>query len=187
MYMYSSLSPEGPWKCVDPGQTYNNPTLVPRPDDSLVLYFHNVGAWGTAVSGVLATSTANGTLSKFVLHENNAKEAAVMGSGAYSNQFYIRPTEDSFAWYDAKAKRYRMLVHTMSFRMGMVCGAGTTAGACLRGLLFGYLAPQSTKNRALCHPPRRPDCHLRRVACRAFYFGWHKASIKQHSRAGHAR
>lgn len=29
-----------------------------------------------------------------------------------------------FAWYDAKAGRFRMLTHT--FRMGMVCGAGTS-------------------------------------------------------------
>ena len=39
-------------------------------------------------------------------------------------QLFVHPMEDPFAWWDARAQRFRMLTHT--FRMGMVCGASTS-------------------------------------------------------------
>ena len=109
------------------GQTFNNPTLVPRPDGSIALFWHNTGGWGTAVSAAVApppSDPKNKTASaRYVAHTNNATGQHIMGGGSFANQIYIHPCEDPFAWYDAAAKRYRMLLHT--FRMGMVCGAGT--------------------------------------------------------------
>jgi hypothetical protein len=52
-----------------------------------------------------------------------------------SDQMYIHPCEDPFAWYDHAAAQVRMILHT--FRMGMLCGAGTKVpcggGAALNG------------------------------------------------------
>lgn len=138
VYASASGTAAGPWTCASPGQTFNNPTLVPRPDGSVVLFWHNTGGWGTAVSGAVAppSNPSNLTAStRYVAHTNNATVQAIMGGGTFSNQLYAHPCEDPFAWYDAAAKRYRMLLHT--FRMGMVCGAGTAApcggGAALKG------------------------------------------------------
>ena len=54
--VYSSTDAAGPWVCANIS-SYNNPTLVPRPDGSVVLFCHDCAhdriAWGDSASGVL--------------------------------------------------------------------------------------------------------------------------------------
>lgn len=101
-------------------QTFNNPTLVPRPDGSVTLFYHNTGGWGTAVSGAVATASTAPTYAEHVMPVTWQR---VMPGPSFRNQLFVHPCEDPFAWWDAAAGRYRMLLHT--FRMGMICGAGT--------------------------------------------------------------
>ena len=103
---------------------------VCRPNGTVVMFFHNVGGWGTAVSAAVA-ATARGP---YIVHVPPPSSQRTMPGQPFANQIFVHPCEDPFAWWDAAANRFRMLLHT--FRMGMVCGAGT-AKACGDGVPLG--------------------------------------------------
>ena len=51
--VYIAADASGPWRCANVTSEYNNPTLVPRPDGSVVLYCHDCAhdriAWGDSL------------------------------------------------------------------------------------------------------------------------------------------
>jgi hypothetical protein len=126
--VYSSESADGPWTCANVTKDFNNPTLVPMPNDQVVLFCHDCAGdriqWGDSVSGVMGAVEGPWT----VVSSSQDDDPTRLG------QLFLHPAEDPFAWWDAKARRFRMLTHT--FRMGMVCGAGT-ATACGSGAALG--------------------------------------------------
>ena len=81
------------------------------------MFYHSPKFYGSAVFGASALSPRG----PWVTHAiSNASRRIEYGT----DQLFVHPCEDPFAWWDAKAQRFRMLTHT--FRMGMICGAGTT-------------------------------------------------------------
>lgn len=124
--VYTASSADGPWVSAKTnGVDYNNPTLVPRLDGSVVLYCHDCAhdpvGYGDSAMGVLGKPAAGGG---YQWQEWAAPAGVQDGDPTRQGQLFIHPMEDPFAWWDAASKRFRMLTHT--FRMGMVCGAGTT-------------------------------------------------------------
>eukprot|EP01051_Picozoa_sp_SAG22_P002173 SAG22_NODE_95_length_20791_cov_40.318514_13_plen_517_part_00 len=111
----------GPWSCHSnaTNQGFNNPSLAAAErSDRLVLFYHAPKFWGSAVYGATAQNDPDGAWLKHAV--SNSSRRMEYGH----DQLFIHPCEDPFGWFDRKAQRFRMLTHT--FRMGMICGAGTT-------------------------------------------------------------
>ena len=108
--LYSAGSVDGPWACANVS-AYNNPTLAPMADGSVALFYHNVGFWGSAVSGVLG-ATRRGPWAE---HGPGHDPPAPADDATRLGQLFAHPCEDPFVWFDATNKRFRMVTHT--FRM----------------------------------------------------------------------
>jgi len=64
--VYAATSADGPWVAIEIQGVYNNPTLVPRPDGSIVMFCHDCAhkgqynGWGASATGVMGEPTAGG-------------------------------------------------------------------------------------------------------------------------------
>ena len=100
--VYIAADASGPWRCANVTSDYNNPTLVPRPDGSVVLYCHDCAhdriGWGDSASGVMGAS-ATGPWSEW-----KPPAGGQDGDPTRLGQLFIHPMEDPFAWYDAAAR-----------------------------------------------------------------------------------
>jgi hypothetical protein len=99
--VYIAEEPTGPWRCANVTTDYNNPTLVPRPDGSVVLYCHDCAhdpiGWGDSASGVMGASATG----PWTVWQPPAEGQD--GDPTRLGQLFIHPMEDPFAWYDAAA------------------------------------------------------------------------------------
>ena len=110
----------GPWHCYSnaTNRGFNNPSLAQASDPkSLALFYHAPKYYGSAVYGASAAGPRGPWVSHTISNDSKRMEYG-------KDQLFVHPCEDPFAWFDVKAQRFRMVVH--SFRMGLLCGAGTT-------------------------------------------------------------
>lgn len=90
--VYSSMDADGPWECAGNVTLYNNPTLVPRPDGTVVLFCHDCAhdpvGYGDSAMGVLGKSATGPWI------EWKAPATGQDGDPTRQGQLYIHPMEE---------------------------------------------------------------------------------------------
>jgi hypothetical protein len=93
--VYVATSANGPWTGAGEKGVYNNPTLVPRPDGSVVLFCHDCAddkiGWGDSAMGMmgkLPTGSANYTWNEWAPPASGQD-----GDPTRLGQLYIHPME----------------------------------------------------------------------------------------------